>query len=470
MVLKRRRPSASGGGLSGAAKTARKRSVASKDSTTQRKEEEATLNSDDELTSDEGAAEAGEGDDALDETPDEARVRMAKEYLAKLGSTEETKEDIQAKLNKDLQDQARRSRFTAEDLQLGEPKLLHRGHIRAVTCVALSADDTTAYSGGKDCNVVRWDIETGRKCRWMGRRSAFDCGGHFAPVLSCCLVERRELLLTGGTDRLVRLWDPRAAPGSSCTGTLQGHASDVTGIVAELDGTQVYTTSLDKSMRLWDLRTRRCLDTLFGHTEGITCLDLFDKQRPVTGGKDRTARFWKIDRETHLVMNRHKYSVDAVTAVDHDRFLSGGQDGQVHLWSSFSKRPLASTEPAGGDTWVTALQAIRSCNIVFSATTDCQLRCMRFGRGAVAGGEDGGEQEAAVADSTLRFTDAAPAITAPGVVNDIAVGKRVVVCAVGAEHRLGRWQYEKGRKNGLLVVPVSYRECDVAAGAGGGNK
>lgn len=83
------------------------------------------------------------------------------------------------------------------------------------------------YSGGKDCAVIRWDVETGKKDIFPGGRNRFECGGHFEKaaclvlpcckreVMSLCLLEQRNLLVSAGVDRVVRLWDPRAAANSS---------------------------------------------------------------------------------------------------------------------------------------------------------------------------------------------------------------------------------------------------------------
>lgn len=38
-----------------------------------------------------------------------------------------------------------------------------RGHKLSPTCVALSPDDTTAFSGSKDNSILRWDIATGKR-------------------------------------------------------------------------------------------------------------------------------------------------------------------------------------------------------------------------------------------------------------------------------------------------------------------
>lgn len=38
-----------------------------------------------------------------------------------------------------------------------------RGHKLTPTCVVLSPDDSTAFSGSKDNSIVRWDVETGKR-------------------------------------------------------------------------------------------------------------------------------------------------------------------------------------------------------------------------------------------------------------------------------------------------------------------
>lgn len=410
--------------------------------------------SEDEISSEDAARAAppSDNEDEFFETADEKKVRLAKEYLGRLG-TDKSKEEVQEQLNKDAEDQAKRSRIQVDDVVLGQPKLL-RGHKMAVTSVCLSSDERTAYSGGKDCHVIRWDVETGKKDMLPGGRNRFECGGHFAQVLGVCLAESRGLLVSCGADRLVRLWDPRTPAGGACkTGLLDlAHSGAVTGVAAEEDGSQLYSVSLDKSLKIWDLRTLRCSDTLFGHVDGVVSIDLYNKGRPLTGGLDKTVRLWKVDKETHLMFNRHIYSVDAVTVADQDRFLSGSQDGSLMLWSSASKKPLASAS-LGSSRWVTALRAVRSGNVAFSGGVDGQLRCWRFARPPAAPGGAAGEEGRA-----LKLAEVAPPLAVPGCVNAIAAGKKVLVCAVAKEHRLGRWYYERRHKNGVLIVPLSYRE------------
>mmetsp|Transcript_4093 Transcript_4093/g.11866 ORF Transcript_4093/g.11866 Transcript_4093/m.11866 type:complete len:439 (+) Transcript_4093:80-1396(+) len=408
--------------------------------------DDADLHSE-ELDSDEDGGKAGpdsDDEDAFFETPDEKRVRLAKEYLAKIGDSKQP-EEVQEQLVRDVDDQAKRTRLQVEDLTLGEPRFL-KGHKMAVTCVCLSSDERTAFTGGKDCSLVRWDIETGKKDLLPGGRNQFECGGHFEKVLGVCLSEQRNLLISGGVDRIVRFWDPRCAARSACVATLPGHTGAISAVAVEEDGSQLYSASLDRSLKLWDLGTRRCMDTMLGHVDGITCMDLYNKGRPLTGSSDKTVRMWKVDKDTHLMFSKHSYSVDAVAVADQDRFLSGSQDGKLMLWSSASKKPLV-TASLGADKWITALAAVRRSNVVFSGSVEGELQTWRFARSATGEGK-----------GSLELARAAPLVQAPGSINQVAVGKTMLACAVGKEHKFGRWFCPGKQKNGLLLVPLSYRE------------
>jgi len=408
-------------------------------------EAEGDVASDAEDSDMEGAGKQDEEEDEFFETPDEKRVRLAKEYLGQLGDGK-APQQIQEQLAKDVEEQDRKNRIQVEDLSLGEQRFL-KGHKMATTCVCLSSDEGTMYTGGKDCAIIRWDVETGKKDVFPGGRNRFDCGGHFEKVLSICVLEQRGLLISAGVDRVVRLWDPRAAARSSCIGKMNGHTNAITAVIPEVGGDQLYSASLDKSLKIWDLASRRCTETLLGHVSGVSSLDIFGKGRPLSGGADKTVRHWKVDKDTHLMFTRHTYAVDAVCVADQDRFVSGSQDGSLMLWSTASKKPLATTSLGGDGKWVSALAAIKQGNVFFSGSVDGTLSTWRFGRSA-------GEEE----KKGLKLSEAAEPVIAPGCINDIAVGKRIVACAIGKEHKFGRWFYNKQEKNGVLLVPLSYRD------------
>lgn len=438
MVVKRKQ--FSGGAKAG--KSGKRAATASKRATEDAMAEaQGEIASGSESDAEDGQKKSEDEDDFFEaETADERRVRLAKEYLGKLGDGKD-QEKVQEQLTREVEEENRRNRIQVEDLTFGESRFL-KGHKMATTCICMSSDESTIWTGGKDCTVIRWDVETGKKDVFPGGRNRFDCGGHFEKVLSVCLVEQRGLLVSGGVDRVIRLWDPRAPAKSSCTGKLQGHTNSVTAVQPDIGEDQLFSASLDKSMKIWDLGTRRCTETLLGHVAGISALDLFAKGRPVSGGADKTVRFWKVEKDTHLMFSKHMYPVDSVCALDHERFASGSQDGSLMMWSSASKKPLA-TGSLGEGKWVSSLAAIRQGNVFFSGSVDGTLRAWRSSR----------------AGKGVELSEAAEPVIAPGCINGIAVGKKLLACAIGKEHRLGRWFYDKQERNGIVLVPLSYREA-----------
>eukprot|EP00928_Gymnodinium_smaydae_P079826 TRINITY_DN63668_c0_g1_i1.p1 TRINITY_DN63668_c0_g1~~TRINITY_DN63668_c0_g1_i1.p1 ORF type:complete len:488 (+),score=100.95 TRINITY_DN63668_c0_g1_i1:131-1465(+) len=394
-------------------------------------------------------APAEDDEDDFFETPDEKRVRVAKEYLRSIDDgAGGSASAVQERLEKDVSEQQRRARVQVRNVKLGEPRYM-KGHKETCTCVALSQDERSLYSGGKDCAILRWDVETGKKDVFPGGRNMFDSGGHFQEVLGVSLIESRNLLASVGADRLVRFWDWRCPTGSACTKYLFGHTGAVTCVAADPDGTQVYSGAQDKSLKVWDLRGMRCSDTLFGHVQGLTSMDIYMKGRPVTGGTDKTIRVWKVDKDTHLMFSKHTYSVDAVAALDAERCVSGSQDGRVMLWTHASKKPVATAAAAPAREWITALGAIRSGNVFFSGSTNNQLRTWQ----AVPGAPEADGKKA-----SMVLEEAAPAVELPGCLNAITVGKRVVACAIGKDHRLGGWYFNKRNRNGVVLLPLSYEQ------------
>lgn len=84
------------------------------------------------------------------------------------------------------------------------------------------------------------------------------------------------------------------------------------------------------------------IETLFGHQDQITGIDTLGRERCVsTGGRDKTARLWKIVEESQLVFRGGistkdesgtknvlvENSIDSVAQLDESMFVTGGDSG-----------------------------------------------------------------------------------------------------------------------------------------------
>ncbi|CAD7932328.1 unnamed protein product [Amoebophrya sp. A25] len=415
--------------------------------------------------------------ETAEESAAEAKLRLAKQYLSSLdGDSVDAK---RKRLREDLEQQnPQRVSNLGTTLRL-VPKKAKAAHGKQMcTSVCIRKDERKIYSGGNDCSVVEHDVATGKQVRFAGGYKKFDCGGHYGSVLSLAFCEPLNLLCSVGEDALLRLWDPRQP--NKCVAALHGHKGPITKVVADPGTAQVFTAGSDKMIKLWDLQHRSVLDSYLGHTEKITNMDILQRGKPITGSLDKSARFWRTAQDSHLLFAKHDSSVDAVAALQANLFVSGGQDGSLHAWSTESSRPVASVAHAHGDgNWITALGCGRGSDLVLSASTDCVLRCWRLTNNehqdestttddadtllkkytlkkqkTSSGGtstNSPGTSKKNKSHNKYRF-EKLQEIPVAGIVADICESENFFVCAHGKQQRLGRWNVLQKTPVGTEVV------------------
>ncbi|EFB26474.1 hypothetical protein PANDA_002726, partial [Ailuropoda melanoleuca] len=79
--------------------------------------------------------------------------------------------------------------------------------------------------------------------------------------------KRKNLLLTGGMDRIIRIWNPYL-PGKP-TGMLKSHMAPVIYIHVSAEDNKIFSMSTDNTIKIWDLETDSCLFTASSKASGI---------------------------------------------------------------------------------------------------------------------------------------------------------------------------------------------------------
>eukprot|EP00752_Nemacystus_decipiens_P007081 g6344.t1 len=400
------------------------------------------------------------------ETAEEKRLRLARDVLMKLDAeqrenreegTDEEDEDAPRDYIGDRLAHARLEatgqlyREVAKGLQaqrIEASAIRHmRGHKLTPTCVVLSPDDTTAFSGSKDNSILRWDVETGKRVtmlpRWRklpGARTPA-VKAHSNEVLTLAASSDGRFLVSGGRDRLIKVWDCRT---NTVVETFRGHQDTVSSLAFRANSLALFSGSHDRCVKHWDLNEMGYVETMFGHQSEVNAIDSWRKERVVTGGRDRTVRLWKVLEDTHLVFRPvGGGSIDCVRMLNEDWFTTGGEDGSLALWFAMKKKPAVLVPAAHGYSaagvprWISAVGCLKQSDLVISGSNDGAIRLWR-------------------ADVEARSLEQVSSVPLDGFVNGLAVSSagKFVVAAVGQEHRLGRWEQDKGARNEVCVVSL----------------
>ncbi|KAJ2610584.1 ubiquitin-binding SDF ubiquitin ligase complex subunit met30 [Coemansia sp. RSA 1365] len=257
------------------------------------------------------------------------------------------------------------------------------GHTMPVR--ALEFDECKLFSGSLDGTVKIWDYRTGTCIRTLRvfdnggvislhhRMGTLVVGGESGTIRVYNIAKMTSFELTGHTDwvnsvrlygantlfscsddMLVKRWDLEQR---RCVRTFSGHSHHVQSLqlssndLVKSDSTNrksgqqqlssrnadnnsrpfMITGSLDSTMRVWDIETGECLDTIFGHIEGIWSLE-FDSLRIVTGSNDGTVKVW--DTSSHACLFTLKTTSAAINCVSISDtcIIVGDNDGYVRVY------------------------------------------------------------------------------------------------------------------------------------------
>ena len=230
------------------------------------------------------------------ETAEEKRQRLAKQYIADIKKTlgrdaddasnaddddeidEEESTDHIGETLKTKRLQAKRKLYHSYASQFSNLKVSdlnyshYYGHSGPVTALALSSDDKTLFTGSKDNSLLRFDIETGQKAVLKRRWSRdLDVGKQSSEgeVLAVAVTTDSRYVVCGGRDNVIRIFDERCKAESAEVQVFKGHSGAVTGLAFKYDSYALYSTSLDRCVKHWDLTEMGYLETMFGHQVGI---------------------------------------------------------------------------------------------------------------------------------------------------------------------------------------------------------
>ncbi|MEQ8788832.1 MAG: protein kinase [Pirellulaceae bacterium] len=205
------------------------------------------------------------------------------------------------------------------------------GHTAAVRTVSFSADDKLIVSGGHDNTVRVWNMETGRLHKSLR--------GHGSWVRTAAFTGDSQWIVSGGYDQRVKLWNVEGYSESKVlqSRALLGHADAILAARFSHDGNRIVTASRDRSAKIWSLETGQSQhDLIEGHAFLATSAAFFpDGKHIATAALDNTVRIWDVATGTEsLMFDGTGRNAALAVSPDGNWILTGSDDTSAKLWDT----------------------------------------------------------------------------------------------------------------------------------------
>jgi len=212
----------------------------------------------------------------------------------------------------------------------------HSGWVTALACPQTTDSSTKVVSASRDNTLLSWKGATERHSQESpyaitDRRLE----GHSGFVSDVALSNNGEYVVSSSWDRSLRLWNLKTGD-SHCK--FLGHTKDVLSVAFSPDNRQIVSGGRDNLLKMWNVKGE-CVYTMErdAHTDWVSCVRFSPALASpliVSGGWDNLVKVWSLSNTKcqHTLRGHTGYVTSVTVSPDGSLCASAGKDGSARLW------------------------------------------------------------------------------------------------------------------------------------------
>eukprot|EP01132_Coremiostelium_polycephalum_P004785 gene4785-5968_t len=197
---------------------------------------------------------------------------------------------------------------------------------------------------------------------------------HQGSVLSVRYNVDGSYCMTGSQDKTIKLWNPTKG---LLVHTFTGHGYEVQDVCSSHDSRSIFSCA-DRQLYQWDVTTGEVIKRFQGHSQTINCIAVnHDNTLLFTGSTDRTVKIWDIRSRSTEPIQVADDAADTVTSIFVNeknsvrQFITGSVDGGIRTYDALNGTITISTEEFP----ISSVSLTNDCRFIIASSTD---HCVRL--------------------------------------------------------------------------------------------
>ena len=119
--------------------------------------------------------------------------------------------------------------------------------------------------------------------------------------------------------------------------------------------------SLDKTIKIWDLETKLCINTLKSHKECVKCIETIFDNKLMSGSDDKSLKIWNLlSGECIMTLYGHTDKIASLKKLSNSLIASGSME--IKIWNYHTGACHATF--CNGSVFINCLELLSNGNLV----------------------------------------------------------------------------------------------------------